>query len=118
MRGKVAERRRIISLCGHPAAEGHFPGNPIIPGAVVLREIVAAVRAGGQVAGTAIRSAKFHQPVRPGNTVVITWRGEAGGGVRFACSIEGSDRPAVTVAPCTFANREPPCRRAGARGGG
>ena len=27
----------------NPQAEGHFPGNPIIPGAVLLREIVSVL---------------------------------------------------------------------------
>jgi 3-hydroxymyristoyl/3-hydroxydecanoyl-(acyl carrier protein) dehydratase len=88
---------------GHPAAEGHFPGNPIIPGAVLLREVVAAISATGEAPGAAatgceIRSAKFHRPVRPGDTLVISWTGEAGGEIRFSCAIAGSERLAVTGA--------------------
>jgi len=86
----------------HPAAEGHFPGNPIIPGAILLREIVAAVsgtsqESVGDVSGCLeIRSAKFHHPVRPGDTLTVSWTGHTGGEVRFSCSVDGSDRPAVT----------------------
>ena len=88
---------------GHPAAEGHFPGNPIIPGAVLLREIVAAISSGEESGGEAarcrdIRSAKFHHPVRPGDSIVVSWTEEAGGDVRFSCSVTGSHRPAVTGA--------------------
>lgn len=84
---------------GHPAADGHFPGNPIVPGAVLLREIIAAVRSTDDAAaGWDIRSAKFHQPVRPGDTVVICWTARAGGDVRFSCSLAGAERPAVTGA--------------------
>jgi 3-hydroxyacyl-[acyl-carrier-protein] dehydratase len=85
---------------GHRSAEGHFPGNPIIPGAVLLREIVAAVmgeKQGGDAAGRLeIRSAKFHHPVRPGDTVAVSWTEKADGEVRFSCSVAGSDRPAMT----------------------
>jgi 3-hydroxymyristoyl/3-hydroxydecanoyl-(acyl carrier protein) dehydratase len=81
---------------GHPAAEGHFPGNPIIPGAVLLRDVVAAI--GPARGGYEIRSAKFHQPIRPGDEVVIWWSGEARGEIRFSCSIAGAERPAVTGA--------------------
>jgi 3-hydroxymyristoyl/3-hydroxydecanoyl-(acyl carrier protein) dehydratase len=87
---------------GHPATDGHFPGNPIIPGAVLLREIIASVSAtpetpdGDATRCREIRSAKFHYPVRPGDTLIISWTEEAGGEVRFSGSVAGSDRPAVT----------------------
>jgi 3-hydroxyacyl-[acyl-carrier-protein] dehydratase len=79
---------------GHPPAEGHFPGNPIIPGAVLLRDIVAAVRAGDDAA-LDVRSAKFHRPVRPGDAVELEWS-RVGGEVRFSCALAGSEEPAVT----------------------
>ena len=86
---------------GHPAADGHFPGDPIIPGAVLLREIAAAIRANDAAAGEGtvaydIRLAKFHQPVRPGDTLEISWTTAAGGDVRFSCVLTGSRQPAVT----------------------
>ena len=88
---------------GDPAAAGHFPGNPIIPGAVLLREIVAAISAtdavpGGSAKGCEIRAAKFLHPVRPGDTLQISWTVQAGGEVRFSCAVDGSARPAVTGA--------------------
>jgi hypothetical protein len=84
---------------GHPAAEGHFPGNPIIPGALLLREIVAAILDPNNPSGAPfeILRAKFLVPVRPGSTVEIRWAG-AGGEVRFTCTAAGSDRPSVTGA--------------------
>jgi 3-hydroxyacyl-[acyl-carrier-protein] dehydratase len=85
---------------GDRSAEGHFPGNPIIPGAVLLREIVAAIMGEKQPDDAAgrleIRSAKFHRPVRPGDTVTVAWTKKADGEVRFSCSVTGSDRTAVT----------------------
>jgi 3-hydroxyacyl-[acyl-carrier-protein] dehydratase len=88
----------------HPAANGHFPGNPIIPGAVLLREIVAAISAsdlapdGDPSRCREIRSAKFHHPVRPGDTIVVSWTARGDGDVRFSCSVAGSAVPAVTGA--------------------
>jgi acyl-CoA synthetase (AMP-forming)/AMP-acid ligase II len=79
----------------HPTAEGHFPGNPIIPGAVLLREILAAIVP--NASAYEVRSAKFHLPVRPGDTVVMRWTTTAGD-VRFTCALAGADRPAVTGA--------------------
>ena len=86
---------------GHPAADGHFPGNPIIPGAVLLREIVSAISATQETVratatGCQVRSAKFHRPVRPGDTLAITWIAGDGGEIRFSGSIAGSVSPAVS----------------------
>jgi 3-hydroxyacyl-[acyl-carrier-protein] dehydratase len=57
----------------HPAAQGHFPGNPVIPGAVLLNEALVAIgqRLGAPLSGCTIRSAKFLHPVRPGDAVDI-----------------------------------------------
>jgi 3-hydroxyacyl-[acyl-carrier-protein] dehydratase len=86
-----------ILAADHPAANGHFPGNPIVPGAVLMREIVVAV--GGDAARCrTIRFAKFHQPVRPGDTLVVSWTVEEGGEIRFSCSVAGSVGAAVTGA--------------------
>jgi acyl-CoA synthetase (AMP-forming)/AMP-acid ligase II len=86
---------------GHPAAEGHFPGNPIIPGAVLLREVVAAICAAGDAPDEPARCeipwAKFHQPVRPGDTLVISWAA-SGAEIRFSGTIAGAAQPAVTGA--------------------
>lgn len=57
----------------HPSLEGHFPGNPLLPGVVVLDEVITAVedwlgpdwRAGG------LPQAKFVSPLRPGDEAVI-----------------------------------------------
>ena len=76
-----------------PAAEGHFPGNPIIPGAALLREVVNAVSPARGMMCHEIRSAKFLRPVRPGDQVTIVWEEKAGvwvenagGEISFTCS--------------------------------
>jgi 3-hydroxymyristoyl/3-hydroxydecanoyl-(acyl carrier protein) dehydratase len=74
----------------HPAADGHFPGNPIMPGAVLLDEIRAAI----PVATCGLRAAKFLIPVRPGDRLAIRWTtGPAG--VTFEAVLNG-DRLAVS----------------------
>ena len=54
----------------HPAAHGHFPGNPVIPAAVLLSETLALIEAGlgMPLAPYRIRRAKFPHPARPGHT--------------------------------------------------
>ena len=76
----------------HPCGAGHFPGNPIIPGALLLDEVLALIGAhAGLDEGTwHIRSAKFPQPVRPGDEVHIYYTRTASGEIRFECDVSGS----------------------------
>ncbi len=54
----------------HPATEGHFPGRPVVPGALLLDLALQAVAAaGGPAAPLVVEQAKFPAPVAPGCTV-------------------------------------------------
>lgn len=76
----------------HPAAEGHFPGNPIIPGAVLLAEALRAIgeHLGVRFAPCRIRSAKFPHAARPGDRVSIEFSGRPEQGIRFVCTVGGA----------------------------
>jgi hypothetical protein len=82
------ERPIVLQIpADHPSGPGHFPGHPIIPGAVLLDELVAAIVPAGW-AGR-IETAKFHHPVRPGDTISVTHR-TVGAATRFECRLSGS----------------------------
>lgn len=51
----------------HPAFAGHFPGAPMVPGALLLAEALAAL--GAASARLEIASAKFLRPVGPDSLV-------------------------------------------------
>ncbi len=70
---------------GHPTAAGHFPGNPIIPGALLLDHALGAIGAGIPLE---IQVAKFLRPVRPGDSISIRWQHRADGAVTFECRVE------------------------------
>lgn len=57
----------------HPAFEGHFPGNPILPAVVQIHLcLAAALRLSGQARQLdEVRRAKFMRPVLPGDAVVV-----------------------------------------------
>lgn len=72
------------------AAKGHFPGNPIIPGAVLLSETLNAIETnlGVILSPCQIRKAKFFYPVRPGDRMQIEFTRLAPDAIRFTCAIE------------------------------
>jgi 3-hydroxymyristoyl/3-hydroxydecanoyl-(acyl carrier protein) dehydratase len=80
----------------HPASRGHFPGNPIIPGALLLSETIMAIeqRLNASLVPFQIVSAKFPHPARPGERVVIEFTRSAAGEVAFECAVDG--RPVLT----------------------
>lgn len=80
----------------HPTAAGHFPGNPIIPGAVLLDTALTAISAAeGSAPGPCrLRSAKFLHPVRPGERMLVEWQTTATGSITFTGSVAG--RPVMT----------------------
>jgi 3-hydroxyacyl-[acyl-carrier-protein] dehydratase len=73
----------------HPAAQGHFPGNPIIPGAVLLSETLRAIEATLDygLSPRQLASAKFLHPARPGDRVTIEYSETGSGTVRFTCAV-------------------------------
>ena len=65
---------------GHPAFDGHFPGNPLVPGVLLLDAVVHALCEASQAdaGGLRVDSVKFLAVVRPGEALTV--HGEAGGG--------------------------------------
>ena len=75
----------------HSAADGHFPGNPIIPGAVLLSDTLSAIAQSAAIRITPchIKSAKFFHPVRPGDRVLIEFTQISTDAIRFTCAVDG-----------------------------
>ena len=69
----------------HPAYDGHFPGNPILPGVVILAEALAAIAAATSIPVDQweVSNTKFLEPVTPGTPLTLTHERLASGGVRF-----------------------------------
>jgi 3-hydroxyacyl-[acyl-carrier-protein] dehydratase len=74
-RASAAHSSLLAIPADHPAYAGHFPGNPVLPGVVLLDAAVEAIAAMDSHAGGAgpceIVSAKFHEVVRPGEALSI-----------------------------------------------
>ena len=72
----------------HPAFAGHFPGQPIVPGAVLLDETLHAIAAHGGVTleRCTLQSVKFRSIVRPGEPVRLSFGFVGPNSVRFELS--------------------------------
>jgi 3-hydroxyacyl-[acyl-carrier-protein] dehydratase len=81
----------------HPAFDGHFPGAPLLPGVVLLDEMLQAMPAGS---GWTIATAKFLHPVRPGETLTLEHGPPlANGAVRFTIRSAGQPVASGTLIP-------------------
>ena len=80
----------------HPAYAGHFPGQPILPGVVLLDEALFALAAlqGVAAATGQIKSAKFLSPVRPGESLRLDYSATAPGVFRF--ELKAAERVAAS----------------------
>ncbi|WP_047537507.1 hypothetical protein [Methylotenera versatilis] len=69
----------------HPVFVGHFPGTPIVPGVVLLDEVMHAIVADTGLAETSwqISSVKFLSPLKPDEAVIIELEQLANGTLKF-----------------------------------
>jgi len=75
----------------HPTLPGHFPGAPLVPGVVILDEVLAALiewRQDSQLTG--IRLVKFLAPLQPEQafTISLSAKNERAAEVNFCCRAE------------------------------
>lgn len=62
----------------HPALPGHFPGQPIVPGVVVLDRVIDAIEAShGSLPPLRLPQVKFLHPLLPGQAAQVCLEGQA-----------------------------------------
>jgi 3-hydroxyacyl-[acyl-carrier-protein] dehydratase len=121
---EIERKKRIVALknvtFNEPFFAGHFPGNPIMPGVLIVEAMAQAgatlllteipERDSKLVVFTGIEKARFRRPVVPGDQLrieveVLAWRSIAGrmGGQVF---VEGKLVAEATIS-CAVVNRPP-----------
>jgi 3-hydroxymyristoyl/3-hydroxydecanoyl-(acyl carrier protein) dehydratase len=86
----IFEVCRVIRA-DHPSLPGHFPGAPLVPGVVILDEVLEALtewRENSQLTG--IRTVKFLAPLNPEHpfTICLSSDDQRAGEVNFCCRAE------------------------------
>ncbi|MBM7124340.1 hydroxymyristoyl-ACP dehydratase [Dyella flava] len=66
----------------HPCLPGHFPGQPLVPGVLLLELVAKALRAWRNQRIARVLEAKFVAPLYPGEQAELQL-GEKAGRVRF-----------------------------------
>jgi 3-hydroxyacyl-[acyl-carrier-protein] dehydratase len=77
----------------HPAFEGHFPGNPIVPGVVLLDQAVlfAQMLGSNSDGNWHVSQVKFLSPCGPGDELVFAFHDGVRGGLAFEVRCAGRE---------------------------
>jgi 3-hydroxymyristoyl/3-hydroxydecanoyl-(acyl carrier protein) dehydratase len=79
---------RMLTIANdHPALAGHFPGHPVVPGVLVLDEVIETLRHryGQDLVVTGLPAVKLSSPLKPEEPLMITIEPEDPNTAAFTC---------------------------------
>jgi 3-hydroxyacyl-[acyl-carrier-protein] dehydratase len=92
------KKQKALSIpADHPAFAGHFPDMPIVPGVVLLDEVMHAIVSETGLPATTwqVSAVKFLSPLKPGESITIEHEQSDNGGIKFevqCAGLEGNQR--------------------------
>lgn len=95
---------RWLVPADHPAFAGHFPGNPIVPGVVLLDRAILFAEAMLGEAGKRgltwqVGNAKFFSPVRPEEALTFSLTTKPSGAIAFTVRATERDVASGSLTP-------------------
>jgi 3-hydroxyacyl-[acyl-carrier-protein] dehydratase len=102
----MPEERRLTIKKDHPALPGHFPGNPVVPGVIILEEVLETLLQSEPTMISIVGAPviKFHAPLRPDEEMTIRLEPYPPQGKTFICTT-GSKLIATGLVTYQTANR-------------
>jgi 3-hydroxyacyl-[acyl-carrier-protein] dehydratase len=81
---------KLSIAADHPAFAGHFPDFPVLPGALLLDEMLKAIEnaRGIDLRSWQVASTKFLGIVRPRDSLVLEHEATAAGLIRFTIRVD------------------------------
>lgn len=71
----------------HPSLAGHFPSNPIVPGVIILDEVINIIqKIKPDFIIDSIPSVKFTQPLLAGQKVIVEIKVKNDNAISFLCT--------------------------------
>jgi 3-hydroxymyristoyl/3-hydroxydecanoyl-(acyl carrier protein) dehydratase len=84
----MAYERTVSIGHDHPSLAGHFPGHPVVPGVVLLSEVIETLRRSSAMPSVAgLPMVKFSSPLKPGEAVTIQVDQDEAALVSFSCRV-------------------------------
>lgn len=81
--------RTLTITKDHPALPGHFPGFPVVPGVLVLDEVIETLkqRYGDALVVTGLPAVKLSSPLKPEESLMIAIESEDARTAVFTCRV-------------------------------